>query len=247
MKGWLFVPVALVAGIALGGWAPRLEARRLKNELALARHTSRDTGTQVLGTLSQVMKIPSAPSARATPETTSPSPAADGLDTAAAPDRTPSDMGAESDFGSRLEQAKELWRTRSELVRNTFAASTALNADQLARFDTLVAAMNLRIKTSIQSFAEQLRSQENLTPEDGIRLVNELSGHLVQAYGDLDQSMPPSWRAGSGGGLNISDLIDPSVAEPLVGLESRMDAMRGHRPPWQRPHHNGPAPEATEP
>ena len=93
--------------------------------------------------------------------------------------------------------------------------------------------MNLRIRNDIQLLADRLRMDDSLTSEDGLRLVNGLTSHVLQAYDDMDRTMPASWRAASGGEFNLGDLVDPSVAEPLIGLEDRMRDMR-RGPPWRR-------------
>ena len=239
MKGWIFLPVALVAGLVLGGWGPRQEVRRLKSELALAQAPSRGGGgAAALGALGQVLPVaatssPEPPRPRPGPEESRPP------DEAGSPGSDPGD-GSEmpeppdaETIRAGIEQAMDAWRLRSELVRNTFVANNALNASEAAQFDTLVAAMNLRIRNDIQLLADRLRMDDSLTSEDGLRLVNGLTSHVLQAYDDMDRTMPASWRAASGGEFNLGDLVDPSVAEPLIGLEDRMRDMR-RGPPWRR-------------
>lgn len=236
-KSWVWLPVAMVAGLMLGGWGPRQEMRRLKQELELARTETprRDGGAAALGALGQVIPLPDA--RRATderavrPGAAEPAESADNpvigedLETRVAAEEQDE---AESEEGLRrqIELAMEAWRLRSELVRNTFVAAAALNAGEAARFDTAVAAMNLRLKNDLQQLADRIRAEEPVTPEDGLRLMHELSGHVVLAYDDLDRALPASWRAVAGAEFNLADMVDPSVAEPLIGLEDRLDGLR---------------------
>ncbi|MBP7275073.1 MAG: hypothetical protein KBA51_02590 [Kiritimatiellae bacterium] len=237
MKGWIFLPVALVAGLVLGGWGPRQEVRRLNSELALAQTPARSSGrATALGALGQVLPV-------ATPERTEPlrpEPQPDADASAENPDAPEVEMESErveppdeETIRAGIDQAMEAWRLRSELVRNAFVANNALDASEAARFDTLVAAMNLRIRNDLQALADRLRADDSVTPEDGVRLINGLTSHLLQAYDDMDRAMPASWREASGEEFNLGDLVDPSVAEPLIGLEDRMRGPRGG-PPWRR-------------
>jgi hypothetical protein len=232
-KSWAWLPVALVAGLMLGGWGPRQEVRRLNQELELARTETprRAGGTAALGALGQVIPLPDG--ARARPVEPAPEPredsAAPGPEIEAiAPEEDPgaADGDSTDTMRHRMEQAMEAWRLRSELVRNTFVSAAALNAGEAARFDTAVAAMNLRLKNNLQQLADRIRAEEPVTPEDGLRLMHELSGHVVLAYDDLDRALPASWRVAAGPGFNLADLVDPSVAEPLIGLEDRLDGLR---------------------
>jgi hypothetical protein len=232
-KSWVWLPVTLVVGLMLGGWGPRQEVRHLKQELELARTETprRANGAAALGALGQVIPLPDraragprepAPELRADP--TAPAPEIESIESEEGPGPAAEDHSETMRRG--MEQAMEAWRLRSELVRNTFVASAALNAGEAARFDTAVAAMNLRLRTDMQQLADRIRAEEPVTPEDGLRLMNELSGHVVRAYDDLDRALPASWRVAAGPGFNLADLVDPSVAEPLIGLEDRLDGLR---------------------
>lgn len=232
-KSWVWLPVALVAGLMLGGWGPRQEVRRLKQELELARTETprRAGGVAALGALGQVIPLPdpsrprpAEPALEPPEDFAAPEPEIE----AVAPEEESGDSGGDpaDTMSHRMDQAMEAWRLRSELVRNTFVAAAALNAGEAARFDTAVAAMNLRLKNDLQQLADRIRAEESVTPEDGLRLMHELSGHVVLAYDDLDRAMPASWRVAAGPGFNLADLVDPSVAEPLIGLEDRLDDLR---------------------
>ena len=235
MKGWIFVPVALVLGLVLGGWAPRQEAHRLKNELELARTSAPrgNMGAAALGALSQIIPVATPAEPKVTPETKSETPPVEGGKGAGPETQAPEPENRwdKESIRQQIDLAMEAWRMRSELVRNTFVANNALNAAEAAQFDTLIAAMNLRLKNEIQKYADQLAAGETMSEESGLRMMNQLSSHVLQAYADMDKSMPASWRAASGEEFSMADLIDPMVAEPLVGLEDRIQAPR-HRRHW---------------
>ena len=236
MKGWVFVPVALVVGLVLGGWGPRQEAHRLKSELELARSTSPRSGMggTALGALGQILPV----TARApVPPDAKPEVGASGSQ---AHDAAGGDVARDVEPGGtegmnvreQMDMIMDAWRMRSDLVRSTFIANNALNAAEAAQFDTLIAAMNLRIKNDIQKFADQISAESTMSEEDGLKLMSQLSSHVLQAYEDMDTSMPASWRAASGTEFSMADLVDPSVAEPLIGLEDRIQPIR-HRPQWR--------------
>ncbi len=233
MKGWIFVPVALVLGLVLGGWSPRQETRRLKNELELARTSAPrgNVGAAALGAIGQIIPVATPAEPKATPDTKSEATPVERGEGAGpeTPAPEPENRWDKESIRQQIDLAMEAWRMRSELVRNTFVANNTLSASEAAQFDTLIAAMNLRLKNEIQKYADQLAAGETMTEESGLRMMNELSSHVLQAYSDMDQSMPASWRAASGDEFSMADLIDPMVAEPLVGLEDRIQPPRRGR------------------
>lgn len=239
MKGWVFVPVALVVGLVLGGWGPRQEAQRLKKDLELARTSTPrgGMGSTALGALGQILPVtaPAPSSARPGAEHDAESGAGKtGSQAKNSEVEREFEPGGPEDANIReqLDMVMDAWRMRSDLVRSTFIANNALNAAEAAQFDTLTAAMNLRLKTDIQAFADRINAGGSMGEEDGLRLMNQLSSHVLQAYDDMDKFMPPSWRAVSGDEFSMADLVDPSVAEPLIGLEDRIQPIR-HRPHWR--------------
>lgn len=127
----------------------------------------------------------------------------------------------------QLKTATDLWKTRCELARNSFISNVATSDEQAIQFDVAMAAMNLRLSNSIRTWVEYVKTETNMSPEAGIKILNDLSGDLVWAYKDLDRSMPQNWRAQAGEKFGVFDFIDPAVAQPLLEVEDRLKAPRG--------------------
>ena len=127
----------------------------------------------------------------------------------------------------QLKTASELWKTRCELVRNSFVSNVTTSEEQAIQFDVAMAAMNLRLSNSIRTWVEYVKNEKDISPEAGIKILNDLSGDLVWAYKDLDRSMPPGWRTQAGEKFGVFVFIKPEVAQPLLEVEDRLKSSPG--------------------
>ncbi len=231
------LPFALLAGLVLGGLGPRRELEEARREIErMKSRPERAGGAGSLNVITDVVRIPPRPAT----ETRAPqSPATDGTaerpapgaadlePTASAPERPAERIS----LRERLETAREAWAVRVDVARNTFAARTGYRGEELAEFDTILAAMNLRLRNTFEQFARQLAAGEELTVERGVRMVNELTGALALTYDELDRKLPSAWRAAAGDDFDLTDFIDPSVAEPLIPVESQIENRPRRRGP----------------
>jgi hypothetical protein len=211
----------------LGGLGPRADLRAartriesLENDLkAAGRKKNRAAG------VTEMLKIPvREPERRAAPaEKPQPPAAAATADEAAAPQPRPHPRFADQEqrkrFREELDTAASAWRLRSDLARNSFVSNVTEKPEEAADFDVLMAAMNMRLSNSISRWAETVTKSEDMDPETGIRMMNELSGVVVLTYDEMDRKMPQGWRDRAGKEFQLFDLIDPTVAMPLAGLE----------------------------
>lgn len=229
-----WVPFAVLLGMALGSWPARREIDRLRVETEElrkeVRRRQRDVGT--FAQLTQMVRLsdPSADAGRA--GRTNPPPAA--ADAAAPATNRParrrgpplSELRPRPDddrpLRARIDDAMEAWRVRTDIARNNFIERAGFDAEQAARFDTLVGAMNVRLRDRLERFAQAVQAGEAVTPEIGARLINDLSAAVVITYDEMDRNLP-QWRRPEAGRLDLGNFIDPSVAEPLIGIE---DALR---------------------
>jgi hypothetical protein len=238
MKSMVWIPVALLAGLALGGWPAREKARRLEVEVEQLRKEakSRDRSAGALGQVAQMIRLPdsgparppSAPDGGASPAATTATnaPARRGPPLAALRPRP----GDERSLRDRIDAGMDAWRVRSDIARDTFVDKAGFDAAQAAQFDVLAQAMNLRIRDRLDLFAEEVRSGAEITPESGAKMIHDLSGIVVMTYSEMDRTLP-EWRAADMQRFDMADFIDPSVAEPLVGIEDELRrADRGRRP-----------------
>jgi hypothetical protein len=86
--------------------------------------------------------------------------------------------------------------------------------------------MNRRLAHAIEAWAAGIETRE-ANAEDGIRLMNQVTGALVLTYDEMDRKLPATWRQTGGKGLQLMDFIDPSVARPLIQVEGKLNEIGG--------------------
>jgi len=251
MKHVVWIIPALLLGLVLGGWGPRSDLRRARKEIAelKAQAAERSHLAGQFGKAKALLGISDAEikrrgirraDERRTAETgdvPTNAPVAGATTNGPSSSRADTNGTPRPNLEKQLEQATELWNTRAALARNSFVTNTGLNEEQTTRFDVLIAGMNLRIEDTIARWAETLQAKDTPTPEDGIRLVNEISDAMVLTYNELDRNMPEDWRGSAGKQFDLTQLIDPAVAMPLVDVEDKLRDSRPSRrrgPPWRR-------------
>jgi hypothetical protein len=242
MKLLAWIPVALLLGLALGAWPAKNELKQLRDETEKLRKEakSRSAGAGTLGQLTQMMRIPDqAPPPKpeaAKPAATNAAVAAEGDSTNRPPRRRPpfAEMrprpGDDRSMRERIDAGMDAWRIRSDIARNNFISKAGFDAAQAAQFDVLTQAMNLRLKDRLSKFADEVKSGKKITPESGARIINDLSGAVVMTYDEMDRTLP-DWRKDDLGRFEMADFIDPSVAEPLIDIESEIRRAEGERQP----------------
>ncbi|MCX7825710.1 MAG: hypothetical protein N2689_09145 [Verrucomicrobiae bacterium] len=231
MKTGIWVVVALLAGLALGGWAPRSDLREARDRIKeLEKKLNRQEASA--GKMQQVkamlrvkddeVRAASLRRERKPPPAKWPPPRREQApDDANAPTR-PADTNAPPRLGRDIAEAAELWSARVEMSRNSFIGNLGLNPQQVALFDGLTAVMNAQLEERIAKWAETLKQKEEMTNEDGIRMMTELGNVLVKTYDEMDQALPPDWRERAGSGFDLVNFIDPAVAMPLTEVEGKI-------------------------
>jgi hypothetical protein len=244
MRYLLFIPFALLLGLAAGSWAPRQELTNLRREVEKLTQELESSGkTGKLSALNTIIKIPGNEGGRK-PERTraeTPPPSGDAAQPAAPTNTTELAEGATNapaqgqrrgrrrimpdpkskNFEADLQEAKELWQTRVEMARSQWLAKLALNDDQTEIFDTAFAEMNEKLYLTMQLVAEELRAGREMTNEAGIRIVNEVTTTLVETYDRLDRAVPPERRQELET-MEMQDFIDPAAFEPLIDVSDKL-------------------------
>ena len=265
MKAWFLFPLLFLTVLILGGAHPRSELRRLRRELETRKQAEAapTPGKQRLRDFLALLPLETPPPPRA-PTTATAEPAVAAPETTSTPDAAPDPAGpapepeaaptAETDeqvaaFKTRLEQAAEAWRLRTELARAGFASKTGFSEREMAAFDGVMDAMNLRILTLFRQTADQVVAGESFSAESGIRLMNDLTSALVFTYDEMDRVLPATWRPDAADSFDLVTYVDPSVAAPLLEVQDKMPAWRRPggpgwigRPPRSRPAEPPPAP-----
>jgi hypothetical protein len=247
VKSYIFLPFVLLAGLVIGGLGPRSELARVKEELEETRKLVRGQGkgTATMTDVSNLLGIERKATVRSreplgSDVSTGKDEDAEHVDAEATVEASEElaksskdevDDGEDGEegegekkeeFGDDLDNAIELWQARVAIAKNTFIANARLSDTQALKFNTLLVAMNVRIGTSIDGFAEEVRESDNLQPETGVRLVNDITDSMVMTYDEMDKTMPKGWRRKAGDKFSMTDFVDPEVARPLVGLDGKL-------------------------
>lgn len=256
MKSWIIAAVALLAGLVIGGWAPRADLRSAKEELESTKKMLKSKGgrTTDLGGITQLIGIEnraarergnaasrnersgegaSTPSTADSPAGSNAVPSA--IDVVAPTTGSVDSAGntkRERDSDGRpdkrslkesIDNAIELWKTRSDVARTTFVNNLGLSPEEAVKFDVTIQAMNIRIGHGIQKMADNLKTNDVIGEETFVRLGSELTGAIVQGYNDLDRAMPRGWRT-EAGEFSLMDFVDPNVAKPLIPYEEKLNS-----------------------
>jgi len=229
----LWIVIALIAGFVLGGWGLRTDLRKAKEDLKIqqAKTSKSAKRSAELEGIRTMLRLPENKATniggRPGKKSTSTSPLSKNISTnivqrpsAKTSTSTTNTLARQhKSMSEEIKKASELWNTRVALARNSFISNTELNRDQQDKFDVLLTAMNLRLGDRMEQWADYLKVKGELNPEDGIRMMNDLSGVMVLTYDELDGSMPPSWRDKAGEDFQLFNFIDPEVAMPLAEVE----------------------------
>lgn len=257
MKSYLFLPFALLLGLVIGGWMPNEELRNLRreNETLNEKLAAREKDSR-MDAITRMMRIPDrAPATenrrrRRSPESGTDStvqtaqpggagtnaPVVSASDTAAERSDEASSRSTRMDLKDRIEDAKDLWATRVQIARGQWISRLKLSPEAEGHFDATIDAMNAELQASIQGLADALDASGEITPELGVRLFNEMTASLVNTYNDLEAFVPAEQR-GEASHIELTDFIDPAVAEPLIAVQDKLDNMPrpGRRFPRGRP------------
>ena len=256
MKSAFFLPFALLLGLVIGGWAPKEELRSARKELDVlnAKLADRDK-SQRFDAFTRIVQIPdrakqpkpqaarSAPPAKAPAHAYETNAAARLASAAEAPSNTVS-IKAEppkeappkpEDLRARIDEAKELWKTRVDIARAQWIDRLKLTPEGTAQFDTAINTMNENLYAAMQNMADVVGSSDTLTPEAGLRAFNEMTSVLVQTYDNLDAVIPDAQQA-EAAKMELTDFIDPAIAEPLVAVQDKLEKLPPERRPGMRFH-----------
>lgn len=221
--------IGLAIGLLLGRAAPQADLRDARAQLEELKRkgSAQSTSRSAIAGVETMLKVRQDEVSEARRRRPHAPPAAADLrqatgTVAAAATNAASDRARRGSMSNEIAQAKQAWQLRSEIARKGFLERTKLDQRQTADFDVVIEAMNLRLGTSVDRWAEQIHKADTFTPETGIRMMNELSQALVVTYDELDRKMPPTWRQDAGPTFELVRFIDPEVLTPLQDLEPVM-------------------------
>lgn len=243
-KCFYLLPLACLVGFIVGSWGPRADLRAMKE---LGKGEKNDVAEQKpdgFDTFARMAKIPetarhprrhrqSRADARRSAIAVTNAPKAEVV--AAAPAGTnavaradvPRTRRAPEDLSARIEEAQELWATRVDVARAQWKAKLALSGEAEKAFDDALQEMNEKLYASVSALAERLASAEKMTPELGFRLMGDTSAILAETYDKVGACVPQERRA-EVSEMQMIDFIDPAVAEPLIGVQGKIEDFSMH-------------------
>ena len=124
----------------------------------------------------------------------------------------------------------EKMRERSQRRLKAFIAKTGLNESQTAAFENTVAAMDATLRETANAYAEQIRKTGTFSRDAQVKFVGDVSAVVSAGYGEMDASLPESWRTDDGN-VNLMEIVGPealsSVVEALTesGLEDGLQTI----------------------
>ena len=232
---FLWLPLAFVAGGLVGAWGPSGELRAFRDRSS--KDERRERKVQGFDAFARMVNIPEVAKrhrqgrnkTNTVAKVKTPEPAKGASDGGTPqPKPAPRRLNPE-DLRSRIDEAAELWRTRSELVFADTVKKLGIDAAGEARFEEILVRMNDEIRSSVQAIADALAAEEEMTPELGVRLMGDLSTTVAEAYDRIGECAGSN-RRGEVSRLNLTDFVDPSVAEPLIGVQHKLEAFPMRRP-----------------
>ena len=243
MKAYLWLPLACLVGFLVGSWGARDELRAFKEHTKEAKEKAA-AKPDGFDTFARMVKIPEAArrprrlrrnreagpvSPIAVTNTTATvaresaaRPSAEPKEVDAALTNTPPARLSREDLRARIEEAQDLWRTRVDVARAQWKAKLKLTGDAERAFDAALQEMNQRLYDSISVLAGILSEKEEMTPELGLRLVGETTTILAETYDKIGSCAAPGDREEIAK-IQMTDFIDPGVAEPLINVQGKLD------------------------
>lgn len=241
MKTYVWLPLACLVGYLVGTWGAQdeLRANRDRAKESHARSARKAGG---FDTFANIVKIPeTARRNRRTKAAVVPKPYSPiSVTNAAVPKATsqPAEPGnatasaariSPEDLKVRIEDAQELWRTRVDIACTQWKAKLKLEGESAKAFDAVLQEMNERLYDSVSALAGMLEGMDKITPELGLRLVGETTTILSETYDKIGACASPDMRE-IVSSMQMVDFIDPGVAEPLVGVQGKLEGFaRGGR------------------
>ena len=232
MKLWHLLPFALLAGLLIGRWLPNEETRF---ESAARMEVSVQKNTDALNNITRMVQIPdkASRSRRRAPVVTNQPPevathaiSGDLPNTNAPAQHRHRERISPEDLRARIDEAKELWRTRAELARAQMIDKLGLQTvEQQTQFDNAINTMNQTMFNTMQGLADEVKNSPEMTTEQGIRVVAQMTSAMTTAYDTLFQSVSQD-KQSEVGKMQITDFIDPNVIEPLTEVQDKFQNMR---------------------
>jgi len=243
MKYLLLIPFSVLLGLVAGSWAPKLELTKTRQELIELKKElgTRNQGSK-LSVLGNIIKIPEKKSRQkpdhTTATTNAPILSSEGvtnLSDSAVSTNAIAEKRSEKrrrfpdpkseNYEENLEEAKELWATRVEIARSQWQAKLKLNDEEIELFDKAISDMNDKLYLTMQAVAEELQTEESMSTESGLRIMNAVTATMVETYDKIGEAVPSEKRSEIER-IEMQDFIDPSAFDPLIDVKDNINGVR---------------------
>ena len=239
MKNWFWIPLAAIAGGIVGSWGPREDLELYKEKVREERTEKKVSGTTGFDAFAKLANIPDVarhrPKARTNELARTVKPAETNEDeevVAEIPDpKDPDEPNSRimrsnfsrEDLEARIQEAADLWNTRVELAKTQWKGKLGISDGKDAEaFDSAVAAMNESLRDTMEALAAEIEKAGKVNTELGLRMMGDLSRNLADAY-DAIGALVPADRRGEVSEMPVHEFIDPMVAEPLIGVQDKLE------------------------
>ena len=245
MKYLIVASLGVVVGIIAGSWGPREDLAALRERTESAKNVRKASDASGFGAFAKMVNIPDVakrpkgkakaevkgkPEAKAAATATNAVARQSAAADSRAADRPAMSRLSRADLRARIDEAADLWRTRVELAKTQWKAKLGIpEGEKSATFDNAIGSMNESLLETMTALAEEIEKAEKMTPELGLRLMGDASRVMAEAYDAIGEAVPPD-RRGEVSELPVFEFIDPSVAEPLIGVQDKLEAVE-----WKGP------------
>jgi len=233
----VWLPLVFIAGGLVGYYGPAEELR--SRDVREQEEKTKAKPKNAFGSFTELVNIPEvAKRPRRVKDT---EPATNTTVVAATSDEQPTGTNATAeataprrrrvapeDLRARIDEAAELWRTRIEIARASAIEKLGLDDKGAEAFNDAIEDMNAKLRESIQIVADRVASSEAMTQELGVRLMGDIATTLAETYDSLATCVDEEHR-GEVSRLELTNFIDPSVGEPLIAVQDKLEDF-GERP-----------------
>ena len=240
MKYLIVASLGVLLGVIAGSWGPREDLAALRERTESAKNVRKASDASGFGAFAKMVNIPDVAKRSAKPKAKAVAKAAAATTNAVARQsaaveshadgRMPQGRLSRADLRARIDEAADLWRTRVELAKTQWKAKLGIpEGEKSATFDNAIGSMNESLLETMTALAEEIEKAKKMTPELGLRLMGDASRVMAEAYDAIGEAVPPD-RRGEVSELPVFEFIDPSVAEPLIGVQDKLEAVE-----WKGP------------
>lgn len=118
-----------------------------------------------------------------------------------------------------LEAAYDIWNLQSAQARALLIENLDLTETEIEELDLAIDTMNEQLKNEIEIFVNHINEKEMVTSEEGLRLMNSLTGVVLNTYQQMDDTLPYGWRYQTSEESDLMHFINPRVAEPFLEID----------------------------